>query len=311
MPGHVVGHCQRACRRTPPSRTRRRGVWAAPTAQLSFPRCFTPLSFSPSTPTPPSLPPSPRHLAASEGAYGVTEWLLGEGVNVNALDRFKRTPLEDAVRGEFKLEASLLVKAGGLVYSNGKVCHLFEEHFGGERKREGGAWRVGLVCARDRALILAGRARLIVGARRRVFSALPPASSIRFLNQPPPRHIFRPSQQLVPMEESELVSTLGYKPPPLLATQISQDWELDPSSIHIKQKLGEGEFGVVHRATWCASLDCLVFLGGWSGEGPAAGGRGQRRGGGRAAVCRGINMPTLCAGGALVDGFGRTQRDGS
>lgn len=35
-----------------------------------------------------------RHLASSEGAYQVTEWLLTQSVDVNALDRFKRTPLE-------------------------------------------------------------------------------------------------------------------------------------------------------------------------------------------------------------------------
>ena len=35
-----------------------------------------------------------RHLAASEGAYQVTEWLLTQRVDVNSLDRFKRTPLE-------------------------------------------------------------------------------------------------------------------------------------------------------------------------------------------------------------------------
>ena len=36
-----------------------------------------------------------RHLASSEGSYKVSEWLLvEEGADVNALDRFKRTPLE-------------------------------------------------------------------------------------------------------------------------------------------------------------------------------------------------------------------------
>lgn len=39
-----------------------------------------------------------RHLASSEGAYQVTEWLLTQGVDVNALDRFKRTPLEVRAR---------------------------------------------------------------------------------------------------------------------------------------------------------------------------------------------------------------------
>ena len=32
-----------------------------------------------------------RHLAASEGAYQVTEWLLTQRVDVNSLDRFKHS----------------------------------------------------------------------------------------------------------------------------------------------------------------------------------------------------------------------------
>lgn len=35
-----------------------------------------------------------RHLAASEGSWSVSEWLLSYGADINALDRFKRTPLE-------------------------------------------------------------------------------------------------------------------------------------------------------------------------------------------------------------------------
>ena len=37
---------------------------------------------------------TPLHLAASEGSYKVAEWLLEHDADVNALDRFKRTPLE-------------------------------------------------------------------------------------------------------------------------------------------------------------------------------------------------------------------------
>lgn len=38
--------------------------------------------------------PALRHLASSEGSWSVAEWLLDNGSNINALDRFKRTPLE-------------------------------------------------------------------------------------------------------------------------------------------------------------------------------------------------------------------------
>lgn len=35
-----------------------------------------------------------RHLAAAEGCYSVVVWLLKQGAIINAVDRFKRTPLE-------------------------------------------------------------------------------------------------------------------------------------------------------------------------------------------------------------------------
>ncbi len=41
--------------------------------------------------------PPRRHLAAAEGCYSAVVWLLAHGVDVNPVDRFKRTPLE--VRG--------------------------------------------------------------------------------------------------------------------------------------------------------------------------------------------------------------------
>jgi len=40
-----------------------------------------------------------RHLAAAEGCYAVVQWLLHEAhAKPNPIDRFGRTPLEDAVR---------------------------------------------------------------------------------------------------------------------------------------------------------------------------------------------------------------------
>ena len=35
-----------------------------------------------------------RHLSAAEGCYSVVAWLMSKGVDVNPIDRFKRTPLE-------------------------------------------------------------------------------------------------------------------------------------------------------------------------------------------------------------------------
>lgn len=40
-----------------------------------------------------------RHIAAAEGAYTVCKWLIESDADINAMDRFQRTPLE--VRGLF------------------------------------------------------------------------------------------------------------------------------------------------------------------------------------------------------------------
>lgn len=56
--------------------------------------------------------------------------------------------------------------------------------------------------------------------------------------------------QLIPLEDSELVNGLGFRAPQQKASGFALEWELDPSTIHIREKLGEGEFGVVHRAKW-------------------------------------------------------------
>lgn len=74
----------------------------------------------------PTHPPTPffiptSHLAASEGCYKVTEWLLAQKAAVNAVDRFKRTPLEEAVRGDFSEVAKLLVDHGAKIHEGGKV----------------------------------------------------------------------------------------------------------------------------------------------------------------------------------------------
>jgi len=116
---------------------------------------------------------TPLHLAASEGCYKVTEWLLSQGAAVNALDRFRRTPLEDAARGEFSEVAKLLIAKGGKVW-------------------EGGA--------------------------------------------------------LVPFADSALGRAAPLPLDPGFA--LDPDWEIDPATLVLQGKIGEGEFGVVHRALW-------------------------------------------------------------
>eukprot|EP00887_Chlorella_sp_A99_P006013 scaffold27.g6013.t1 len=134
-----------------------------------------------------NLKASWRHLSASEGAYQVTEWLLSEGCDVNMLDRFKRTALEDAVRGEFREVAKLLTDNGGKVFE------------------EGG---------------------------------------------------------LVELESSKLAHAFGYVPQKMF--DFDPDWELDPTSLTVLEKLGEGEFGVVHKARWYGTLVAAKILKGSS-----------------------------------------------
>ena len=122
-------------------------------------------------------------MAASEGAYKVTEWLLGQAVDVNALDRFKRTPLEDAVRGEYREVAKLLSDQGGKVLEEGK---------------------------------------------------------------------------LVDLSSSSLAGAMGMAPQKLF--DFDPEWEIDPSKVFIMEKLGEGEFGVVHKARWFGTLVAAKIL---------------------------------------------------
>jgi ankyrin repeat protein len=53
---------------------------------------------------------TPLHLAASEGAFVTMEWLLQQDVNMDAVDRFGRTPLMDALLAERTTVAQLLLE---------------------------------------------------------------------------------------------------------------------------------------------------------------------------------------------------------
>ena len=51
---------------------------------------------------------TPMHVAAQNGAYIVTEWLVQHGASVNAIDAFSLTPLACAVRAKHKQVVQLL-----------------------------------------------------------------------------------------------------------------------------------------------------------------------------------------------------------
>lgn len=61
----------------------------------------------------------------------VTQWLLESGAAINALDRFNRTPLEDAVRGEFLEVARLLIDRGGMIFQRGKLVSVADSELSG------------------------------------------------------------------------------------------------------------------------------------------------------------------------------------
>lgn len=58
---------------------------------------------------------TPLHLAAAGGSVTVTGWFIIQKAPINAVDRFFRTPLEEALRAEHNEVARLLIDAGGLV----------------------------------------------------------------------------------------------------------------------------------------------------------------------------------------------------
>ena len=62
---------------------------------------------------------TPLHLAAAEGNYAVADWLLQEQAPVNCVDRFHRTPLEDAIQHGHMEIARRVEDAGGKVFDSG------------------------------------------------------------------------------------------------------------------------------------------------------------------------------------------------
>ncbi|KAK9917133.1 hypothetical protein WJX75_001207 [Coccomyxa subellipsoidea] len=62
---------------------------------------------------------TPLHLAAAEGQMAAAEWLLKKCCNPNPVDRFARTPLEDALIGNHEEMQRLLLSKGAKVYRKG------------------------------------------------------------------------------------------------------------------------------------------------------------------------------------------------
>uniref|UniRef100_A0A7S0VEK4 Protein kinase domain-containing protein n=1 Tax=Polytomella parva TaxID=51329 RepID=A0A7S0VEK4_9CHLO len=123
---------------------------------------------------------TPLHLSAAEGAFSVVTWLLDHGHEINCVDRFKRTPLEDAVRGDHGEIVSMLIQRGGkVVDKTGQLVDLADS---------------------------------------------PLAGNVRIFND--------------------------YDP----------EWEIDPASIQMLDKIGEGEFGVVYKGNWNGTIVAVKVL---------------------------------------------------
>ncbi|BDA49507.1 Integrin-linked protein kinase 1 [Coccomyxa sp. Obi] len=129
---------------------------------------------------------TPLHLAAAEGCYSVVQWLLTEGkCDPNPIDRFNRTPLEDAVRGDHGEVVQLLVSNGAKVFK-----------------------------AKDGGLVELTSSRL--------------SGFVRMWDDG--------DEALQP------------------------EWEIDPKDLQILEKVGEGEFGTVHKAKWYGTIVAVKIL---------------------------------------------------
>lgn len=56
------------------------------------------------------------HLAAAEGHFEIVKFLVENGAQVNAVDRWNRTPLEDALRGKHNQIIDYLIQKGGRTF---------------------------------------------------------------------------------------------------------------------------------------------------------------------------------------------------
>jgi serine/threonine protein kinase len=200
---------------------------------------------------------TPLHLASAEGCFSVVEWLLSEGADPNPIDRFGRTPLEDAVRGDHGEVVRLLVSKGGkLAVSRAKQPLPAAAAAAAVQEKPGGASDDGNgdeddpnaplsapsastskknpgnnAFARPSLDILGGAGAIGAGAQ---------ASSAA------------DRYELVDLAESPLVGNVR-----IFGGALEPEWEIDPRNLRLLSKVGEGEFGVVWRASY---LGCTVAV---------------------------------------------------
>jgi serine/threonine protein kinase len=190
---------------------------------------------------------TPLHLASAEGCFSVVEWLLAEGADANPIDRFGRTPLEDAVRGDHGEVVRLLVGKGAKLavpaagrpkspalppgsaaeeeQQGGKDLVAPLARVGSSQKAGGAGGAGGSNSMRRASLDILGGAGAIGGAAQAASAA--------------------DKYDLVELADSPLVAHVR-----IFGGAVEPEWEIDPRHLRLINKVGEGEFGVVWKASY-------------------------------------------------------------
>ncbi|CAL8465124.1 g4659 [Coccomyxa elongata] len=176
---------------------------------------------------------TPLHLAAAEGQMAAAEWLLKKRCNTNPVDRFARTPLEDALIGDHKEMQRLLLSKGGKLYRKG--IGLVEYSGSAEPVREQQAWGSSDSQQTYTRLMEEPRTASSGGDQRRPVSATAGAASSGSSIGGGAANARRAMKR-----ESSL-----YILPDLL-----QRRSAELGGLELEELIGRGSFGRVYRAIW-------------------------------------------------------------
>lgn len=78
-----------------------------------------------------NCPPGPGAAIVRRPPHPRPDTHVRMQANVNAIDRFRRTPLEDAVRGDHKAVVQLLISNGAKVYDGEKLIDITNSKLAG------------------------------------------------------------------------------------------------------------------------------------------------------------------------------------
>ena len=225
---------------------------------------------------------TPLHLAAAEGAYSVVQWLLEEvRAPPNPIDRFLRTPLEEAALGDHGEVVALLQRHGGRVVASSSAE---ESLSAGAREAAAapprppspsssasspppGAAAPGAAPEAPRLVPLeqsrlAGAVRIFGARTAAAAHAGPTEEQLRQRLLEEEEELGRRQQEQQARVKASLQTTTAAAassssaaaatttpsiPPALLTTP---EWEINPAHLRIGPAIGEGEFGTVHASTW-------------------------------------------------------------